>query len=58
MRKKAIAIVRKYDNPGFLVFIIRNLCHQLFFLGRMEEAIKQIKDLEKIIYSHKKNFYR
>ena len=54
--KKAIAIVKKYDNPGFLVFIVRNLCHQLFFLGRMEEAIKQIKDLEKIIYSHKKTF--
>jgi two-component sensor histidine kinase len=54
--KKAIAIVKKYDNPGFLVFIIRNLCHQLFFLGRMEEAIKQIKDLEKIIYSQKKTF--
>jgi two-component system, sensor histidine kinase PdtaS len=51
--KKAIRIAKKYDNLDYYVPMIRTLCYPLVRLGRMEEAIQQIKEAQKIISSHK-----
>jgi two-component system, sensor histidine kinase PdtaS len=51
--KKAIGITKKYDNLVPLVHLIRNLCYPLLRLERKDEALFQIKDLAKIIDSHK-----
>ena len=49
--KKAIGIVKKYDDPRLLVYVTRNLCFQLLALGRKDAALQQIKELEKGINS-------
>jgi two-component system, sensor histidine kinase PdtaS len=54
--KKAIGVAKKNGNFGVLVYLIRNLCIPLLSLERKEEAMQQIKDLEKIISSQKKPF--
>jgi two-component sensor histidine kinase/tetratricopeptide (TPR) repeat protein len=53
--KKAIGIAKKYDNPARLINLVRNVCYSLLQLGRTEEAIQQIKELEKIIDIHKEH---
>jgi two-component sensor histidine kinase len=52
--KKAIGIAKKYDTLEYFVPMIRYLCYPLLVLKRNEEAIQQIKDVEKIISSRKK----
>ena len=52
--KKAIAVAKKYDTLEYFVPMVRNLCYPLLMLRRNEEAIKEIKDVEKIISSRKK----
>jgi two-component sensor histidine kinase len=51
--RKAIGVAKKYDNPERLVFLTGNLCHPLVSLGRTKEALTQLKDAEKILYSHR-----
>ena len=52
--KKAIGIAKKYDNLEYLLPLVRNLSYPMLRLGRKKEAIEQIKDIEKIIYSQKR----
>jgi two-component sensor histidine kinase len=52
--KKAIGLGKKYDTLEYYVPMMRDLCYSLLHLGKSDEAIKQIKDLEKIISSRKK----
>src|SRR3984957_11461764 len=51
--KKAIGLGKKYDTLEYYVPMMRDLCYSLLHLGKSDEAIKQIKDLEKIISSRK-----
>ena len=53
--KKAIGISKRYDTLEYFVPMIRNLCYPLLMLKRDEEAIKEIKDIEKTLSSRKKN---
>ena len=47
--KKAIGIVNKNHNLAHLAVLTWNLCHSLLRLERNEQALQQIKDLEKVI---------
>ena len=54
--KKAIGIANKNHNLSPLTYLTRNLCNALLTLDRTEEALQQIKDLEKIMGSQKETF--
>jgi two-component system, sensor histidine kinase PdtaS len=52
--KKAIGIGKKYDTLEYYVPMMRDLCFSLLHAGRAEEAVGQLKDIEKLISSRKK----
>jgi len=52
--KKAIGVAKKYDNPEYFVPVTRTLCYPLVKLGRKEEALQQIREIEKFLSNHKK----
>jgi len=54
--KKAIGIANKNHNLVPLIYLTRNLCKSLLTLERKEEALQQIKGLEKMIGSQKETF--
>jgi two-component system, sensor histidine kinase PdtaS len=54
--KKAIGIANKNHNLVALTYLTRNLCNSLLTLERNEEALQQIKGLEKMIGSQKETF--
>ena len=52
--KKAIGIGKKYDALEYYVPMMRDLCYSLLHVGRAEEAIGQLRDIERKISSRKK----